>query len=63
MEISDEWCPTCLVVETVLFISDINRGIKYNFSKFVDDTKLWGIVDTPNGQEIQGDLHRLRRSS
>ena len=50
-----------LAVGPILFnFSDPDKGMESILSKFVDDTKLGGVADTPEGcATIQQDLDRL----
>jgi len=51
--------PQWSVLGLMPFIEDIDSGIERTLSIFADDTKLYGVVDTPNA--IQRDLDRLEQ--
>lgn len=43
-----------------IFINDMNEEIEYTLNKFLDDTKLGGVTDTPeNCADIQRDWDKL----
>ena len=45
-----------------IFSSDVDSGIECTLNQFVDDTKLCGMVNSPEGRDtIQRDLDRFER--
>ena len=44
-----------------IFINDIDNGVECTLSKFVDDTRLWGVVNMPEGWDAnQRELGKLK---
>ena len=67
MEGCDQWVPQGSVLGPVLFliyINDLDEGIKSHILKFADDTKLFGKAsNTQECEQLQEDLNRLHKWS
>lgn len=59
---SDEWCLQGSDFSTI-FVGDMARGFKCTLRKFVDDSKLCGVVVMPEGRVARGTLTGLRGGS
>jgi len=65
VETRDEWHFSGVSTRPALFnmfVGDMDSGIEGTLSKFADDTKLCGLVNTLEGRDpIQRDLDGLQR--
>jgi hypothetical protein len=52
---SSRFCPLLFL----MFMNDIDNGIESLLLKFADDTKLFGVVDDVQYQQLQDDLSKL----